>query len=156
LAIRETLVTDFPAVPEYRRDLALSHNNLGNLLRDQGRHPEAGAAYRAALDFREKLATDFPAVTAFQVDLGGSYCNFGILTRDGGKPAESLEWFGKAIDTLRAVRDEVNHFVGRSALRVDDLAGHLVGRYPYSGPAAILTGTGVSGAHRKKCKKKHH
>jgi hypothetical protein len=36
------------------------------------------------------------------------------------------------------------------------LTGHLVGKYPYSGPVAILTGTGVSGAHRKKCKKKHY
>jgi tetratricopeptide (TPR) repeat protein len=45
-------------------------------------------------------------VPHFRVDLGGIYCNFGILVRDGGQPAESLEWFEKAIHTLRAVNEQ--------------------------------------------------
>src|SRR5262249_19870728 len=94
---------DFPAVPGYRRDLAASHNNLGNLLVALGRLPEAEAAYRAALALREKLAADFRAVPAYAVDLGGSACNFGNLVRDRGGRAGALGWYAKAVATLEPV-----------------------------------------------------
>ena len=59
LEIQEKLAADFATVPgyrEYRRDLATSHNNLGNLLAALGQHEEAEAAYRAALKIQEQLA----------------------------------------------------------------------------------------------------
>ena len=50
LALQEQLAADFPAVPDYRQDLASSHNNLGVAARTtSGKRPEAEAAYRAAL-----------------------------------------------------------------------------------------------------------
>ena len=37
----ERLAADFPTRPEFRQDLARTHGNLGNLLRDTGRLKEA-------------------------------------------------------------------------------------------------------------------
>ena len=49
LALLKQLAADFPARPEFRRDLAESHNNLGLLLHATGRLKEAEAAYGEAL-----------------------------------------------------------------------------------------------------------
>jgi tetratricopeptide (TPR) repeat protein len=102
----EKLAAEYPAVPAYRQELAGSHANLGVLLAGQGKGAEAEGQYRKGLALQEKLAADYPAVPAYRVDLGGSYCNLGILVRDGGKPADSLEWFDKAIRTLKPVHDK--------------------------------------------------
>src|SRR5208337_4397341 len=92
-----SLAADFPALPAYRQSLAMSHNNLGNLLQELGQRAAAEEQYRKALAIQEKLATDFPAVPAYQVSLGASSLNFGQLILDGGNPAESLKWYGRAI-----------------------------------------------------------
>jgi tetratricopeptide (TPR) repeat protein len=103
LAVQEKLSADFPDIPDYRKDVADSHHELGVLLAGLGKRAEAEQQYRQALALREKLVDDFHAVPDYQVDLGGSCCNFGSLIRDGGRPGASLEWFAKAIRTLTAV-----------------------------------------------------
>jgi tetratricopeptide (TPR) repeat protein len=106
LAIQEKLAADFPTVPAYRRHLADSHSNLGNLLKGLGKRPEAEEQNRKALAIFEKLAADFPTVPTYRVNLGASYCNLGILVWDSGKPADSLAWYQKALDTLRPVHEQ--------------------------------------------------
>jgi tetratricopeptide (TPR) repeat protein len=103
VALQEKLAADFPAVPDYRRELAQSHTNLGLLLADLGKRAEAEQQYRQGLALREKLVADFPAVPDYRRDLGGSCCNFGHLVRDGGRAGDSLIWFDKAIATLAPV-----------------------------------------------------
>jgi tetratricopeptide (TPR) repeat protein len=90
-------------VPAYRRELAASHNSLGNLLADLGQRADAEAEYRAALAVQEKLAAEYPGVPQYAIDLGGSYCNFGNLVHGNGDPQESLPWYGRAIRTLDPV-----------------------------------------------------
>jgi tetratricopeptide (TPR) repeat protein len=102
LAIREKLAADFPAAPDYRRDLAQSHHNLGLLLAGRGQGAAAEAVYRAALAIQEKLAADFPAVPDYAVDLGNSYSNLGTLVRPTDAAA-ALGWHAKAIDRLAPV-----------------------------------------------------
>ena len=89
LAIQEKLVAEFPAVPEYRRDLALSHNNLGILLSGLRKRPEAEEQYRKALAIQEKLVAEFPAVPEYRKDLAGSHNNLGDLLTDLGKRPEA-------------------------------------------------------------------
>jgi tetratricopeptide (TPR) repeat protein len=48
LGLREGLARAFPAVPQYRADLATSSINFGHLLREQGRAVEALAWYAKA------------------------------------------------------------------------------------------------------------
>ena len=52
LALQKQLAADFPTRPEFRQELARSHNNLGILLHDTGRLKEAEAAYADALALR--------------------------------------------------------------------------------------------------------
>ena len=45
-------------MPEYRQDLAESHNSLGALLDTAGRLKEAEGEYRAALGVRDRRAEE--------------------------------------------------------------------------------------------------
>ena len=54
VAIQQQLAEEFPDVPEYRGELARSHDALGLLLYDLGRHEEAEAAFRTGLKIYEQ------------------------------------------------------------------------------------------------------
>src|SRR5262249_26815589 len=101
LTLREKLVADFPAVPQYRLELARSHNNLGYLLAGLGKRAESEAAYRQALAILEKLAADFPAVPQYRQDVAvwNEYASVLLLDRndDGYREVckRVLERFGK-------------------------------------------------------------
>jgi tetratricopeptide (TPR) repeat protein len=107
LAIQEKLAAEYPAVPQYRRDLASSHNDVGNLHRDLRKRAEAEAAYRRALAIQVKLATDVPAVPQYRIELAGSQCNFGHLLRDSNQTEQSLPLFAQAIATLEEVLRQI-------------------------------------------------
>ena len=106
LEIQEKLALSFPAVPQYRSELALSRTNLGNLLVDLGQGAMADDQYRKTLAIHEKLTADFSAVSEYQLDLGGSYCNFGNLIRNGGDLVESMKWLDRAVDCLQTVHEK--------------------------------------------------
>jgi serine/threonine protein kinase/Flp pilus assembly protein TadD len=93
----EKLAADFPAVPLYRLNLAIGHNNLGLLLNDLGKGSEAKQQYRQALALLEKLAADFPAVPEYRQTLAESHYNLGILLRDMGKWAEAEQQYRQAL-----------------------------------------------------------
>ena len=79
--IRLQLVAQFPAVPEYARDLAMTHNNLGLLLGGLSKWNEARAEYLEARDILQKLAAQFPAVPEYQQQLAATHINLGNLLR---------------------------------------------------------------------------
>jgi hypothetical protein len=76
-------------VPEYRLDLASSHNDLGILLAETGRRGEAEAAYRAALALHQPLAAAFPAVPQYHQLLAHTHNNLGILLKDMDRAKEA-------------------------------------------------------------------
>jgi serine/threonine-protein kinase len=90
LAIRKQLAADFPARPEFRRDLAASHNNLGKLLSDKGYLKEAQEAYAEALAIQKQLAADFPTWPELRQELAGSHHNLGLLLGATGHLKEAL------------------------------------------------------------------
>jgi tetratricopeptide (TPR) repeat protein len=73
------LAAKFPNRPEFRQELAGSHNDLGILLRDTGRFKEAESAYGEALAIRKQLAAEFPNVPDYQNDVAGALVNQAIL-----------------------------------------------------------------------------
>jgi tetratricopeptide (TPR) repeat protein len=97
LALHEQLAADFPAVPQYRHDLAMSYHNLGLVLRDLGKRPEAEQRYRRALALQEKLAADFPAVPLYRQERAISCGNLGILLFDLGKRPEAEGQFRQSL-----------------------------------------------------------
>ncbi len=99
----EKLTADFPAVRDYRLDLAQSHTNLGVLLADQGKWAEAEQQYQKGLAIQEKLAADFPVVPEYRWYLSGSHNNLGALLADLGKRAEAQEHFKKGL----AIREKL-------------------------------------------------
>jgi tetratricopeptide (TPR) repeat protein len=76
-------------MPDYRADLALSHNNLGNLLRAAGRPKEAETTLRDAIALQQRLAADFPASPGYRANLARCHNNLGILFSDAGRPREA-------------------------------------------------------------------
>src|SRR5262249_42899451 len=69
VAIYEQLAAISPHRPEFREELAESHNNRGNLLSVTGRFKEAEADYDAALGIQKQLAADFPNQSDLHNDL---------------------------------------------------------------------------------------
>ena len=53
LPTRKQLATDFPNRPDFRRELANGHSNVGVLLRDKGLLKDAEAAHAEALPLEE-------------------------------------------------------------------------------------------------------
>ena len=73
------LAADFDNRPEFRLELARSHNDLGKLLKATGRLPEAETAYRDALALKKQLAADFPDRPDYRLELARSQNSLGIL-----------------------------------------------------------------------------
>jgi eukaryotic-like serine/threonine-protein kinase len=73
------LADDFPAVVEYRSQLAASHFGLGNVLFSLSRDDEAGSAYRDALAIQKKLAAEYLTVPEYRENLAKSHNASGVL-----------------------------------------------------------------------------
>ena len=93
----EKLVAEFPAVPHHRHGLAESHNNLGILLGDLAKRPEADEQLRKALVIEEKLATEYPANPWYRRLLAVSHFSLGDLLWHAGKPPQAEEQYRKAL-----------------------------------------------------------
>ena len=103
LAIAKKLAADFPAEPEYRCDIAKSHNSLGNLLATVGKSAEAEVEYRAAIALQEKLATDSPGTPDYRDSLATSRYNLGSLLDDVGDATRAEVEYRAAITVLEGL-----------------------------------------------------
>ncbi|MGI8978125.1 MAG: protein kinase domain-containing protein [Pirellulaceae bacterium] len=121
LGIYQPLAADFPSRPEFRRDLALTHNNLGNLLNARGRPREAETAYTDALALQKQLAADFPTRPEFRQDLAACYNNLGILLCDTDRPKEAAKAHA---DALALQKHLAADFPGNPKFRQDLARSH--------------------------------
>jgi serine/threonine protein kinase/tetratricopeptide (TPR) repeat protein len=96
VALGQQLTADFPTRPEFRQELAYSHNALGNLLRPT-RPREAEAAYREALAILKQLAADFLDRPEFRQALAGVYNNLGNVFQVTGRPTEAEDAYVEAL-----------------------------------------------------------
>jgi serine/threonine protein kinase/tetratricopeptide (TPR) repeat protein len=122
LDIRKQLVAEFPSRPEFRQDLAISHNNLGTLLHVTGNLPEAETAFSKALVIQKRLVADFPSRPEFREDLAKSYNNLGIFLHHTGKVSEAVTAYS---DALVIHNQLVADFPNRPEFRQRLGAGHL-------------------------------
>jgi serine/threonine protein kinase/tetratricopeptide (TPR) repeat protein len=142
LAINKQLAADFPARPEFRWRLAMSHHSLGNLLRDTGRLKEAEAAYSAAQAILKPLVAEFPTRREVRLELATTHNSRAVLLQTTGqlKEAEAAHR-----DALALLKQLVADFPARAEFR-RQLAGS------YNNLGVLLRGTGrfeaAEAAHR--------
>jgi tetratricopeptide (TPR) repeat protein len=87
------LAADFPSRPDFRQELATSHDNRGILLTDTGRLKEAELDFGQAVSIRKQLAADFPSRPEFRQVLAYSYNNRGnLLSATGQLKAAELDY----------------------------------------------------------------
>ncbi|GIW85193.1 MAG: hypothetical protein KatS3mg107_0853 [Gemmataceae bacterium] len=96
LELRDRLAADFPSQPEYRQELAASHNNLGFLLADTGRLKEAEECFQAALKLQDRLAAEFPNQPDLRNELAGTLGNLANLCNQRRDFAAAKEYLEKA------------------------------------------------------------
>ncbi|MBQ9349250.1 MAG: tetratricopeptide repeat protein, partial [Oscillibacter sp.] len=97
LEIRRRLAEANPAA--YEPDVALTCNNLGNLLSDTNRMEEAERYYTEALEIRRRLAEANPA--AYEPDVAGTCNNLGILLKDTHRMEEAERYYTEALEIRR-------------------------------------------------------
>ena len=103
LAIREALWKDNPSEVQIGDGLGSTLNNLGVLLRDDGRVEPAEAAYRRSVEIYEALWNDNPRNVEFGDGLGFTLNNLGNLLSDDGRvePAEAA--FRRSVEIYEAL-----------------------------------------------------
>ncbi len=97
VAIRQSLVAEFPSRQAHRHDLAQTQNNLGNCLSKCGRIAEAETAFRHSLTIKEELANNQGSTATFRNELSKTYTNLGRLFVRLGKSADAESTFRKGL-----------------------------------------------------------
>src|SRR5262249_29584257 len=95
----QKLVTDFPAVPEYRHLLAVCHCDFGHLLKETARPQEAEKAFHEALHLYQGLVVEFPNMPVYAVLQQHANCDLSKLLLGEGRfqVAEKVQREGLAI-----------------------------------------------------------
>ena len=92
----DRLAQSDPSNAGWQRDLSVSHNNIGDVLRAQGNLGEALAAFRKSFAVAERLVQSDPSNAGWQRDLSVSQNNIGDVLRAQGNLGEALAAFRKS------------------------------------------------------------
>jgi serine/threonine-protein kinase len=94
-----------PHVPEYQKDLAAAHGNLGNLLFAWGRWQQALVEQQRSGDLLRKLVEAHPNVPEYQNNLAVVHNNLGNLLSTLGESEQALKEYRQACDLrIRLIR----------------------------------------------------
>ena len=110
VTIAEQRSLDAPHNAQAQRNLSISYNKLGDLLRQEGKGAEARKAYEEDLRISQKLAQEDPHNAQAQRDLSISYERLGDLLIQEGRGAEAHKVYddGLAISQKLAQEDPHN------------------------------------------------
>jgi tetratricopeptide (TPR) repeat protein/tRNA A-37 threonylcarbamoyl transferase component Bud32 len=104
--IQTNLVSQYPAEPAYRQELARTQNNLGILLQDTNRPEEADAAYEQATTLLQGLVDEHPSVAVYRYELGRTQINIGSLRKATKRLDDAESAYRQAIELLGALHRE--------------------------------------------------
>jgi tetratricopeptide (TPR) repeat protein len=90
-----------PANAGWQRDLSVSQEKIGDVLRAQGNLAEALDAYQASLAIAERLAKADPANAGWQRDVALSLQRTGGLAAQQGRRAEAMAAYRRGHDIMR-------------------------------------------------------
>ncbi|MBL8692494.1 MAG: tetratricopeptide repeat protein [Planctomycetes bacterium] len=97
----EALARSEPDRADFQRDLSVSYNKLGDLMRALGQGDQAKAFFEKALQIAERLARSEPDRADFQRDLSVSYNQLGDLMRALGQGDQAKTFFEKCHAILK-------------------------------------------------------
>jgi Flp pilus assembly protein TadD len=96
LKIRRKLAADDPSNAERLRDVSVSLNKVGDVLRTRGDLSGALEVYEEDLKIARKLAADDPSNAERQIDLGISLVKLGQMADLGGELGQACHLFREA------------------------------------------------------------
>ena len=100
---------EHPNRADYQRDLSVSYERMGDLLRALGQGEQAKTFYEKSLRIRERLAADEPNRAHYQRDLSFSYNKLGDLLRALGQGEQAKTFYEKSLRVReRLAADEPN------------------------------------------------
>jgi serine/threonine protein kinase/Flp pilus assembly protein TadD len=106
VALLEKLSAEFPAVREYREDLAYSRSELAGRLMDANKHEERLEVCRLVLSDYKTLVADFPTVPRYHELLASAHTGLAMTLRDLGRYPEAEQNYRQAIAMLEKIRFE--------------------------------------------------
>jgi len=104
LAVHVALAADYPAVPDYRFELAKTQSNLAVMYLRTDREVPAVAAFREAAVTSLRLADDFPKVTEYRVLLARARTNLGLALLNGGPSPDGEAALAAALPVWEELR----------------------------------------------------
>jgi tetratricopeptide (TPR) repeat protein len=97
------LTAEHPDVPDYRRNLAISHTRVGALLTTVGKPAEALPDLESARSLLEDLARAGPTVPEYRDRLAAVLNAAGGALRDLGRPGEARDCHAQAVALAEAL-----------------------------------------------------
>ncbi len=94
--VLQRLKDEYPAVPDYRQELAVGYIDLGNLWRDT-KPVKAEEFYRQALALRTALVADFPTVPVYRQEQAAAFHSLGFVLQAAGRQDDADEAYGQAM-----------------------------------------------------------
>jgi hypothetical protein len=114
--VRRRLAVADPSNAGWQRDLSVSQEKVGNVLRDQGDVAGALAAYRESLQVRRRLAEADPSNAVWQRDLSLSLTLMAQFHEQRRDPSEALPLARESLtidERLAAPRSQQCHLAKR-------------------------------------------
>jgi eukaryotic-like serine/threonine-protein kinase len=133
LAIQQQLADSNPALTRFRRDLANSHNELGDVLRATGKMPEARASYTSSCEILEPLIKVNPSVPDYPFLRMQALRGLGATQHAAGGVADAVATWRQAI----AIGERLHPLTGEAL-------SYLAGCHALLGGIAGTTGSGLS------------
>jgi tetratricopeptide (TPR) repeat protein len=90
----------------YRRDLARTHHNLGQVLELVGRPKDAESAFRQALDLQRRLVEEFPRDPSYRLELAGSHNGLANSLDNSGRSSDAESEYRQALAIQQRLADD--------------------------------------------------
>jgi hypothetical protein len=103
LAVAVRLAAADPSNAGWQRDLSVSQERIGNVLRAQGDLAGALRAYRESLAVRARLAAADPSNAVWQRDLFTIYWRMADMAEKTGQ-GDARDWWRKAYEQLHGMK----------------------------------------------------
>jgi tetratricopeptide (TPR) repeat protein len=110
LGIRDRLSKTDPGNAGWQRDVSVSHNRIGDVLRAQGNLPAALDVFKTSLSIAERLSKSDPGNAGWQRDLSVSHSKIGDVLRDQGNLLAALDAFKASLSIAERLSKSAEPF----------------------------------------------